>query len=1095
MNTLASRSSLLIRLLGGLALFLTLWACNVESPEGTPVKEIRFNSIADSLRNAGYSHIEISAIREGMSAPVILYSADLAPGENPGALVLPDSLGTDFTITVKATKPVDKVYTKVYTISEGALSGTPVVTPPKEDTAGQVETLPNRVVLAPESLSLAEGGDTARLYAAVLPEEAPQGVLWSSSDASVATVDERGLVRSGAPGKASITARSQADASKSAVSEVSVFPLTTVAGVVVTPETLRVYLGGVAQPMQASMLPADIPVLVDWRSSAPGVATVSADGKVAAVSVGEAIISAHAKGDESKSDSCRVTVVRDVPKLSAGEDITVDAGTTVTFTPVVEQEYGGVAEFRWSLDGDTVWDGSAAAIPADLSRKYADAGTYQAYFWVKDGEGNEATARRRIQVQAIGAPVVTIDSPRSGEYVRATPIVVRYKVNGVSLQKSFSLAEGENTLTVDTVVNGVKGSASVAVVLDTKPPVVVITSPAEETATNKTSIAVAWTVDGKAQTALLTEALAADGEHLIIRESTDSAGNKGSDTVKVIRDTQPPVVVITSPAAGSKVTASPVTVAWTVDGKAQTAQTSETLSAGDGEKTITRIGTDAAGNTSTVSIKIILDKDKPGAPVMSTAVSPTSQASVVWKWQSGGNGNGIFRYRVDNPDLSTGAVTVSAAQVSISGLADGTHTLYLQERDDEGNWSASASQAIVVDRTAPVISIDGGNQTVASAAFTVSAAVSDANGLASVTVSGASAGDGAMTLSGTKYAKAVTLKLGANVLNVQARDVAGNQSTSSVSITYALPAITITSPVDGFVTSNGAITVSYKVGSSSTVKTKDVVLADGAQTVTISETGAQSASIQVYVYSNVVFVRKGAAAGGDGTSWDKAFNDLAAALRSTAGKKSGNKLWISAGTYSSSDEGTYGFHEVSLGVSLYGGFPATGRPFTEAGRNFTANKTILTCGVTWGGILRLAGNSTVDGIVFNQQVLGPQTIYVSISAIFINCVFQGTQQPNDFVYTNQAITTFDKCTFSAAASTGALINVWGGSTSISNSSFTNNSCRYLVYLDGQEVSLSNTTISGNTSWDTDIPFPAFKIWNGSLRNLGGNVSDKALLQP
>jgi uncharacterized protein YjdB len=1151
--TLPRRRSRLIGRLSALCfLLLSLWAC-MEGPAETPVKEIRFDVIADSLREAGFTHIEITAIRDGMAAPVKLYESDLAPGQEPGVLTLPDVLGNDYTITVKATKPVDKVFYKVYTIHQGALSGTPVVTPPKEDSTDPDVKLPQSVAILPESLALGDQGDTATLKATITPSEADQRVQWSSSNPGIASVDANGLIHTGMAGKAVIKAQSIANPSKSATAGITVVTPAIVTSIVVMPDSLSVRVGATSPSLALEVYPIGTPALVNWRSSAPTVATVSADGKVTGLSPGAAYISAHAKNDETKSDSCKVVVVQDsvsdtlapvVIITSPAENSITDKGqiavtwsvdgvpqtTLLTETLAAEganaiirtatdaagnkgsdtvvviklSKAPGVAILTpktglitnltsvpvdWSVDGTLQTVQTTEALPLEGENLIIRTAT--------NGAGLKSADTVKV-IRDTQSPKVLITSPSAGAVIGKASTAVAWTVDGVAqttlLTETLPL-EGENVIKrVATDLAGNKDSASIKVIRNTKGSSVLITSPADGFVTNKTSIAVAWTVDGKAQTTLLTETLATEGVNVIIREHTDSSGNKSADTIRVTRDTQVPVVAITAPADSAKVTANSVTVAWKIDGVVQTAQTTEILSAGDGHKTITRIALDAAGNSGLAAITVILDKDKPAGPVMTAATSPTNAASVVWKWSSGIYGNGTFRYRLDNPDLTTGATTVTVYQVSIPSLADGAHTLYVQERDAEGNWSPSASKTIIVDRTAPTMTIDGGSQTVASSAFTLSATIKDTNGIASVSVAGAASGNGAMTLTSGKYTRAVTLASGANTLIVTATDSAGNVKTGSVVVTFTLPAITISYPPDGFVTNNGSITVSYTVAGNSTVKTKAVILADGAQTITISETGASSASVQVYVYSNVVFVRKAAAAGGDGSSWDKAYNDLNTALKSTAGKKSGNKIWIGAGTYTNLDAASSGFFELASGVSLYGSFPATGRPFTEAGRNFASDKTIFTCGATWGGILRLAGNSNVDGIIFNQTVLGPQTIYVNISAIFSNCEFHGTQQPNDFIYVREATTTFDKCTFSNLTSTGAVINLFLSDATITNSSFKNNSCRYLVYLDGREVNLSNTTISGNTSWDPDIAFPAFKIWNGSLHNLGGVISDKALLQ-
>ena len=61
------------------------------------------------------------------------------------------------------------------------------------------------VTVSPDALNLS-AGDTATLAAEVLPAEADQTVVWTSSDPSVATVDDYGVVTAVGPGTATITA-------------------------------------------------------------------------------------------------------------------------------------------------------------------------------------------------------------------------------------------------------------------------------------------------------------------------------------------------------------------------------------------------------------------------------------------------------------------------------------------------------------------------------------------------------------------------------------------------------------------------------------------------------------------------------------------------------------------------------------------------------------------------------------------------------------------------------------------------------------------------------------------------------------------------
>jgi hypothetical protein len=110
------------------------------------------------------------------------------------------------------------------------------------------------------------------------------------------------------------------------------------------------------------------------------------------------------------------------------------------------------------------------------------------------------------------------------------------------------------------------------------------------------------------------------------------------------------------------------------------------------------------------------------APVVSGA-SPTNDATPTWSWISGGGGSGTFRYRLDNSNLGTGSTqTANTSYTPSSALGEGSHTLYVQERDASGFWSSSGSRIITIDTTAPdtLAGLSNINYSVASSGITIS---------------------------------------------------------------------------------------------------------------------------------------------------------------------------------------------------------------------------------------------------------------------------------------------------------------------------------------------------------------------------------------
>ena len=113
-------------------------------------------------------------------------------------------------------------------------------------------------------------------------------LTWTSSDETVATVDETGLVTAVGAGEADITV-SVADANISSTTHIKVVILPT--GVEV-PETLSLELNGEAtKALGAKMTPEDATdVKLAYVSSDESVATVDESGNVTAVGVGECTI-------------------------------------------------------------------------------------------------------------------------------------------------------------------------------------------------------------------------------------------------------------------------------------------------------------------------------------------------------------------------------------------------------------------------------------------------------------------------------------------------------------------------------------------------------------------------------------------------------------------------------------------------------------------------------------------------------------------------------------------------------------------------------------------------------------------------------------
>ncbi len=166
------------------------------------------------------------------------------------------------------------------------------------------------VAVSPSSLDLVAGAK-ATLTASVLPADATDpSVSWSTSDAGVATVSSNGDVTAVAAGKANITVTTK-DGGKTAVCAVTVTPAhVDVKSVSIDPSTLSMEKGQQVS-LTATVLPVDAsdPSVI-WSSSNESVATVSSDGLVIALELGNAVITVASKEDGTKKAECSIEVVK-----------------------------------------------------------------------------------------------------------------------------------------------------------------------------------------------------------------------------------------------------------------------------------------------------------------------------------------------------------------------------------------------------------------------------------------------------------------------------------------------------------------------------------------------------------------------------------------------------------------------------------------------------------------------------------------------------------------------------------------------------------------------------------------------------------------
>ena len=207
-------------------------------------------------------------------------------------------------------------------------------------TVGEFTATCEVTVLSPlESISVeADGetdslevGDTVHLTVKYSPEDTTDDkkVTWTSSDDTVATVDENGVVTAMGGGTATITADVNGH---SATCNIKVLIHTT--GISLGSEELQLVKGQVSDPIEVTYDPENTDDSKDltWTSSDDTVATVDENGVVTAVGGGTATITATLNADESIYAECVVTVSVPLESISVeadGDTDSLEVGDTV----------------------------------------------------------------------------------------------------------------------------------------------------------------------------------------------------------------------------------------------------------------------------------------------------------------------------------------------------------------------------------------------------------------------------------------------------------------------------------------------------------------------------------------------------------------------------------------------------------------------------------------------------------------------------------------------------------------------------------------------------------------------------------------------
>lgn len=343
------------------------------------------------------------------------------------------------------------------------------------------------VVVQPATQSLVEG-QTAQIRAQPMDVTGKpltgRVVLWSTSNAAVATVTSTGVVTAQSPGNAVITATSEGKSGTSAVTVTALPPN----AVVVTPAQVLIQQGATSQ-LTAQVLDSQGRVVpnsqVTFSSSDNAIATVSSSGVVSGVAPGKATISATSAGLTGTAQ-VTVTPIPVARVVVTPASPTIAIGTTITLTAQALSASGQTLTGRtvvWSSSLPNIASVSAQGVVTGLA-----AGNTVVFASIDGVLG-------WVNVTVIPAPVATVTISPSAPSVAA----------GDSVQLNAVLKDASGNTLTGRVVSWSSGATSIATVTNTGMVIGVAAGTAVITATSEGQVGtVTVTVTSSLRTVTVT---------------------------------------------------------------------------------------------------------------------------------------------------------------------------------------------------------------------------------------------------------------------------------------------------------------------------------------------------------------------------------------------------------------------------------------------------------------------------------------------------------------------------------------------------------------------------------------------------------------
>ncbi len=299
--------------------------------------------------------------------------------------------------------------------------------------------------------------ETLQLNTVVLPNNATdKSLVWTSSDTSVATVSNSGLVTGVGGGTAVITATANDGSGKKDSFKIVVVELPTstpsvpVSGITTGSSSMTVYTVNKTAQISASVSPSNADSSIIWASSNESVATVDNTGKITMIRGGTTILTGRSVSDPHKYVNINLRVVQSVESITiTGNNQIEKIGDSTVLTAVVGPDIAENKAVSWSW---TTVNGGQVQIDQNGKVTAVANGIVKITATAKDGSGVSGNFNLKVGKDPVPVETITLDITEISKYtnekegVVLTPTVLPDYADDLSVIWSSS---DEQVATVD----------------------------------------------------------------------------------------------------------------------------------------------------------------------------------------------------------------------------------------------------------------------------------------------------------------------------------------------------------------------------------------------------------------------------------------------------------------------------------------------------------------------------------------------------------------------------------------------------------------------------------------------------------------------